>query len=131
MPLISLIFLKRSPVFHSLLFSSFSFIVLLRTDMHRYVFTVLLRTDMHRYVFTHHIFLLPLAGLCNSTSCWVYLSLCLFLYTSLLSSAMYKASSYSHIASLHFFFFGMILVTAFCMVLQTSIHSSSGSLYQI
>ena len=42
-----------------------------------------------------------------------------------------KASSVNHFAFLHFFFFGMILVTAFCAMLWTSIHSSLGILSTI
>ena len=50
------------------------------------------------------------------------------LFASFPASAICKASSDNHCAFLHFFFFGMILVTAFCTLLQTSIHSSSGTL---
>ena len=39
---------------------------------------------------------------------WVYLSLCPLLFTSLLFSAVCKASSDNDSASLHFFFFGMV-----------------------
>ena len=49
-------------------------------------------------------------------------------YISPLSSAICQASSDSHFAFLHLFFFGMVLVTASSTVLQTSIHSSSGCL---
>ena len=38
------------------------------------------------------------------------------------------ASSDKHIAFLHFFFLGMVLITASCTVLQTSIHSFLGTL---
>ena len=48
-------------------------------------------------------------------------------FTSLLFSAICKASSDNHFAFLNFFFLGMILITAFCTVLQTSIHNSSGT----
>ena len=38
----------------------------------------------------------------------------------------------NHFSFLHLFFFGMVLITASCTALQTSIHSSSGTLiYQI
>ena len=52
---------------------------------------------------------------------------------SLLSSAIFKASSDNHFAFLHFFFGRMILITASYTMLRTSIHSSSGtlSIYQI
>ena len=49
-------------------------------------------------------------------------------FTSLFLSAICKTSSDNYFAFLHFFLFGMILVTAFCTMLQTSIHSSSGTL---
>ena len=38
-----------------------------------------------------------------------------------------KASSDNHFASLHFFFFGIVLVTVSCTMLPTSVHSSSGT----
>ena len=44
---------------------------------------------------------------------------------SLLLSAICKVSSDNHYAILHFFFLGMILVTASCTMLQTSVHCSS------
>ena len=39
-----------------------------------------------------------------------------------------SGSSDSHFAFLHFFFLGMVLITASCTLSQTSIHSSSGTL---
>ena len=45
-----------------------------------------------------------------------------------LFSAIYKASSNNHFEFLHFFFFGMVLVTTFCIMLRTSVHCSSGTL---
>ena len=48
--------------------------------------------------------------------------------TSLVFSAICKASSDNHFAFLHFFFLGMVLITASCMISQTSVHSSSGTL---
>ena len=48
-------------------------------------------------------------------------------YASLLFSATFTASSDRHFAFLHFLFLGMVLITASCTVLQTSIHSSSGT----
>ena len=47
---------------------------------------------------------------------------------SLLFSAICKASSDNHFAFLHFFFLGMVLITASCTMSWTSIHSSSGTL---
>ena len=43
---------------------------------------------------------------------WVYLSFSLLLFTSLLFSAICKASSDNHFAFLHFFLLGMVLITA-------------------
>ena len=42
-----------------------------------------------------------------------------FLFTSLLSSAICKASSDNHFAFLHFFSLGMVLITASCTMSQT------------
>ena len=49
-------------------------------------------------------------------------------FTSLLSTAICKASSDNHFAFLHLFFLGLVLITTTCTMLQTSIHSSSGTL---
>ena len=64
----------------------------------------------------------------NSVFSWVYLSLSPLPFTSLLFSAIYKASSDNYFSFLHFLFFEMVVVTASCTTLQTSIHSSSGTL---
>ena len=74
-------------------------------------------------------FLSLLAVLLNSVFSWVYLSLSPLPFASLLSLALCKASSHNHFAFLHLFFFGMVLITASCTVLQTSVHSSSGTLF--
>ena len=79
-PLVSLIFLKRSLVFPILLFSSISLHWSLRKA-----------------------FLSLLALLWNSAFKWVYLSFSLLPFASLFS-AVCKASSDSHSAFLHFFF---------------------------
>jgi len=71
-------------------------------------------------------FLFLLALLWNSEFTWVYLSLSPLPFTSLLSPAICTVSSDNHLAFLHFF--GMVLVTASCIMLQTSVHSSSGTL---
>ena len=86
-PLVSLIFLKRSLVFPSLLFSYISLHWSLRKA-----------------------FLSLLAIHWNSTFRWVYFSFSSFLLASLLLSAIYKASSDNHFAFLHFFFLGMVLI---------------------
>ena len=104
-PLICPIFLKRSLVFPVLLFSSVSLHCSLKKA-----------------------FLSLLAILWNSAFNRIYLSLSSLPFTSLHFSAICKASSDNHFAFLHFFFFGVVLVTASCTMLWTSIHSSSGIL---
>jgi len=104
-PLVSLIFLKRSLAFLILLLSSISLHWLLRKP-----------------------FLSLLALLWNSVLKWVYLSSSPLPLASLLFSALCKAYSDNHFAFLHFFFLGMVLITAFCTMSQISSHSSSGSL---
>ena len=104
-PLVSLIFLKRSLVFLVLLFSSI------------YLHWSLRKTFLSR-----------LAILWNSTLSWVYLSFSPLPFASLLFSAICKASSNNHFAFLHVFYFGMVLVTTSYTMLQTSVHSSSGTL---
>ena len=79
-PLVSLVFLKRTLVFPILLFLSISLHWSLRKD------------------------LFLLAILWNSAFKWVYLSFSPLLFTSLLFTAICKASSDSHFALLHFFF---------------------------
>ena len=49
-------------------------------------------------------------------------------FTSLLFSALCKASLENHFAFLHFFSLGMVSITASCTMSQTCIHSSSGTL---
>ena len=51
---------------------------------------------------------------------WVYLSLSPLPFAFFVFSAIYKASFDNYFAFLHFSFFGMVLVTASCTVLQTS-----------
>ena len=104
-PLISLIFLKRSLVFSILLFSSISFHWLLRKA-----------------------FLSLLAILWNSAFRWVYLSLSPLPFPSLLFSGVCKVSSGKHFAFLHFFFLEMALITASCAVSWTSVHCFSDTL---
>ena len=91
-PLVSLIFLKRSLVFPILLFSCISLHWSLRKALSL------------------------LAILWNSAFKWVYLSFSPFPLASLLFSAICKASSDNHFAFLHFFF----LVTASCTMSGTS-----------
>ena len=84
-PLISLIFLKRSLVFPILLFSFTS-----------------LNWSLGK------AFLSLLAILWNSAFKWVYLSFSPLPFTSLLFTAICKASSDNLFAFLHFFFLGMV-----------------------
>ena len=101
-PLVSLIFLKRSLVFPIQLFSSISLHWSLRKA-----------------------FLSLLAILWNSAFKWVYLSFSPVFFTSLLFTAIYKASSDSHFAFVHFFFLGMVLLPVSCTMSWTSVHGSS------
>ena len=105
-PLISRVFLKRSLVFSILLVSSISLQCSLRKA-----------------------FLSFLAILWNSAFRWVYLSFCPLLSASSPFSAIYKTSSGNHFASLHLFFLGMVLITAYCTMSWTSGYSSSATLY--
>ena len=85
-PLVSLIFLKRSLVFPILFLSSMS-----------------LHWSLKK------AFLSLLAILWNSAFRCLYHSFSPLLFTSLLFRAIWKASSDSHFAFLHFFFLGMVL----------------------
>ena len=100
--LVSLIFLKRSLVFPILLFYS---------------------TPLHCLL--KKAFLSLLAIPWNSAFRWVYFSFspCLLL---LLYSQPFVRPPQTTI--LHFFFLGMVLITASCIMLRTSGHSSSGTL---
>ena len=73
-------------------------------------------------------FLISLAILWNSAFRWVYLSFSPLPLASLLFSAFCEASWGNHFAFLHFFFLGMVLITASYTMSQTSIHNSSGTL---
>ena len=103
-PLVSLIFLKRSLVFLIPLFSS--------------IFTLI----------TEEAFLI---SPCYSLELCIQMSISfLFSFAFSFSSflAICKASSDNHFAFLHFFFLGMVLITASYTMSQTSIHSSSCTL---
>ena len=104
-PLVSPIFLKWFLVFPILLFSSIS-----------------LHWPLKK------AFLSLLAILWNSAFRWVYLSFAPLLFTSLLFTAICKASSDSHFAFLHFFFLGMVLILVSYTTSRTFVHSSSGTL---
>ena len=103
-PLVAPVFLKRTVVFPILLFSSISLYYSLKA------------------------FLSLLAILSNCAFSWMYLYLSPLLFTSLLSSAIHEASSDNHFAFLHFFFLGMVFVTASYTKLWSSVPSSSGTL---
>ena len=103
-PLVSLMFLKRSLVFSTLLFSSVSLSWSLRKA-----------------------FLPLLAILWNTAFQWIYFSFYPLSLASLLS-AICKASSDSHFAFVHFFFLGMVLIPVSCTMSRTDILSSSGTL---
>ena len=104
-PLVSLIFLKRSLVFPSLLFSSISLHWSLRKA-----------------------FLSLVVILWNSAFKWFYFSFSPLPFASLLFTAICKASSDNCFAFLYFFFLGMVLITAYYTMSWTSVHSSSGTL---
>ena len=93
------IFLKRSLVFLIILFSSISMHWSLRKS-----------------------FLSLLAILWNSAFKCVYLFFSPLPFTSLHFTAIDKASSDNHFAFLHFFFLGMVLITASCPMSWTSVH---------
>ena len=103
-PLVSLIFLKRSLVFPIL------------------CFPLSLHWSLRK------AFLSLLAILWNSTFRCLYLFFSPLLFTSLLFTAICKASPDSHFAFLHFFSMGMVLIPVSCTMSLTSVHSSSGTL---
>ena len=67
-------------------------------------------------------FLSLLVLLWNAAFRWVYHSVSPLPLASLFS-AICKASSENHFAFLHFFFWGMVLITASCTMSRTSVHS--------
>ena len=68
-------------------------------------------------------FLSLLAFVWNCAFKWVYLSFSHLPFASLLFSAICKACSDNCFAFLHFFFLGMVLITASCTKSRTSVHS--------
>ena len=104
-PLVSLIFLKRSLVFPILWFSS----IFLCTD------------HWGRLSYLSLLFF----GILHSNG---YIFPFLLCFHFLLFTAICKASSDSHFAFSHFFFLGMVLITVSCTMSWTSVHSSSGTL---
>ena len=73
-------------------------------------------------------FLPLLAILWNSAFRCLYLSFSPLLFTSLLFTAICKASSDNCFAFLHFFFLGMVFITASYTMSWTSVHGSSCAL---
>ena len=104
-PLVSLIFLKRSLDFPIILFCSIS-----------------LHWSLKK------AFLSLLAILWNSAFKWVFLSFSPLPFTSLLYTVICKASSDNNFTFLHFFSLRMVLIPASCTMSWTSIHSSPGTL---
>ena len=94
-PLVSLIFLKRSLVFPILFFPSISL-----------------------YWQHRKAFLSPFAILWNSAFKWIYLSFSPLPFAYLLFSDIFKASSDNHFAFLQFFFLGMVFITTSCTIYE-------------
>ena len=69
-----------------------------------------------------------LAIVWNSAFKWIYLSFSPLPLAYLLSLAVCKASSDNYFSFLHFFFLGMLLITASCTMSWTSMHGSSSTL---
>ena len=92
------------------------------------VFPILLFSSICLHWSQRKAFLSVLAIVWNSFFKWVYLSFSPLLLASLLFSAICKASSDNHLAFLHFFLLGMVLIIAFCTMSRTSVHSSSDTL---
>ena len=83
------------------------------------VFLILLFSSIY---FTDHWGRLSfLAALWSSAFRWVCIC-----FSPLPFSAICKVSSDNHIAVLHFFFLGMVLIVIFCTVVQTCTHISFG-----
>ena len=99
-PLVSLVFLRRSLVFPILLFFSISLCCSLKKA-----------------------FLSLLTVFWNSAFRWMYLSFSPLPFASLFFRVIYKASSVSHFGFLCFFFLGVVLIPISCTVSRTSIYS--------
>ena len=103
-PLVSLIFLKRSLVICILLLSSIS----LHQSLRKAVLSLL-------------------AILWNSEFRWVYLSFSPLPFASLLFTAICKAPLDNYFTFFHLFFLGMVLIPASCTMSGTPVHTSSGT----
>ena len=105
-PLISLIFLRGSLVFPVLLLSFISLHWSLRKA-----------------------FLSPLANLGNTAFRCLYHSFSPFFFTSLLFTAIFKASPDNYFAVLNFFSMRIVLIPVSCTMSWTSVHSSSWTVF--
>ena len=85
------------------------------------VFPLLLFSSNTKQYSLKKAFLSLLAIFWNSVFNWMYLSRSPLLFASLRSSAIYKASSDNHFSFLPFFFFGMVLFAASCIISWTSL----------
>ena len=92
------------------------------------VFPILLFSSISSHWSLRKAFLSLLAILWNAAFKWEYLSFSPLLFSSLLFTAIYKASSDNHLAFLHFFSMGKVLIPVSCTMSRTSVHSSSGIL---
>ena len=108
-PLVSLIFLKRSLVFPFLLFFSIS----LHWSLRKAFLPIIIIPS----------YFLLLTVLWNSAFKWVYLFFSPLFFASLLFTAVSKASSESHFALLHFFFLGILSIPVSCTMSLTSFDS--------
>ena len=91
------------------------------------VFPILFFPSISLHLSPRKAFVSLLAILQNSAFRWIYLSFYPLPLASLLFLPICKASSDNRFSVLHFFL-GIILITTSCTKLQTSIHSSSGTL---
>ena len=96
---------------------------------------IFLKSLSHSFVFLYFFALITEEGF-HISSCYS-LELCIqmlisflspLLFASLLFTAICKASSDNHFAFLHFFFLGMVLISASYTISWTSVHSFSGTL---
>ena len=94
-------------------------------------FPLFLCIDHWGRLFFFFFFKSLLAILWNSAFKWVYLSFSPLPLASLLFSAICKGSSDNHFAFWHLFFLEVALILDSCTMSQTSVHSSSGTVYQI
>ena len=88
----------------------------------------MIHDNYHEYMISSVQFSSVIAVLCNSAFKWVYLSFSPLPFPSLLFLAICKASSDNCFGFLHFFFMGIVLITASCTISRTSVHISSGTL---